>query len=182
MIKQSFTKIIKQDMSRYWALLKKGDNIRLINKCTMFLSNPILLFIVVYRLAYFAQRQKWPIIRIPIRIIYLMFTVIYGNQISLRAEIGGGLLIVHWGGIVINGQVVIGDNCTMMHNVTIGFNRNKAQKIGNDCYLGAGAVIIGDTSIGDNVRVGANALVNKHFNSNVVIGGVPARVLKDNVV
>ena len=179
MNKYSFKKLIRKDLARHWFFVNKGNKVSFINKFLLFFINPILIFMVVYRLAYISQRNRWPIVRLPIRITYLLFTVLYGNQISLRAEIGGGLLLVHWGGIVINGQALIGENCTMMHNVTVGFHQDKAPLIGNDCYFGTGCVVIGDIVLGDRCKIGANAVVNKNFRSDVSIGGVPAKVLED---
>ena len=69
-----------------------------------------------------------------------------------------------------------------MHQfVTIGGNgRGKAPIIGDNCFVGAGAVIIGDIKIGNNVTVGANAVVTKDVPDNATVGGVPAKILHYN--
>lgn len=92
-----------------------------------------------------------------------------------------GLSLPHYGSIVINANCRIGANCRIQNNVNIGANRgsSKAPKIGNNVYIGPGAVIYGDIEIADNCYIGANAVVNKSFNIPFsVIAGVPAKVVK----
>lgn len=81
-------------------------------------------------------------------------------------KIGGGLRIPHLNGIYIHGNATLGENCTILQQVTIGSNEHKidykkAPQIGNRVYIGAGAKIIGNITIGDDVRIGANAVVTK---------------------
>lgn len=81
-------------------------------------------------------------------------------------DIGGGLRMPHLNGIFIHNSVTIGENCTILQQVTIGANEHKidyksAPQIGNRVYIGAGAKVIGKITIGDDVRIGANAVVTK---------------------
>ena len=109
------------------------------------------------------------------------------NKAGIRAGItipkntcGKGLTLYHFGSIVLNGNVKIGDNCCIMNNVNIGATggSNKCPKIGNDVYIGPGAVIYGDIEIADGCYIGANAVVNKSFmEKKSIIVGVPARVI-----
>ena len=103
----------------------------------------------------------------------LCFVILpYGIEILLGTKIGGGLALPHLNGIIINPTAKIGDNCTIYQQVTIGVNDFDEQKnikaavIGNNCYIGAGAKIIGNIRIGDNVRIGANAVVISDVSSN----------------
>ncbi|WBA07860.1 serine O-acetyltransferase [Salinivibrio kushneri] len=94
---------------------------------------------------------------------------------------GKGLSIAHYGTICVNGKARIGDNCRIHVCVNIGASRensNNVPKIGDNCYIGPGAKLYGAIEIGDNVSIGANSVVNKSFDSNVTIVGVPARVIK----
>lgn len=96
---------------------------------------------------------------------------------------GPGLSIAHAGTIVVNSNARIGQNCRIHVCVNIGADIRdgaKAPKIGNDCYIGPGAKIYGDIELGDNVGIGANAVVNKSFSGNVTIAGMPAKVISDN--
>ena len=70
---------------------------------------------------------------------------------------------------------------TVMQQVTIGSSRGGARngypKIGNRVFVGAGAKIIGDVTIGDDVVIGANAVVTKNIPSGTVVGGIPAKII-----
>ena len=92
---------------------------------------------------------------------------------------GPGLSIAHRGTIVINPQCKIGKNCRIHEGVTVGATNgsNYAPIIGDNCFLGSGAKVIGEIIIGDNVAIGANSFVNKNFESNVTIAGVPAKII-----
>lgn len=83
----------------------------------------------------------------------------------------------HLNGIFIHRNAEIGRNCTIFHQVTIGANEHRgefwrAPKIGNAVYIGAGAKIIGGITIGDNVRIGANAVVTKNVAENMTVVGI----------
>ena len=95
---------------------------------------------------------------------------------------GPGLSLPHRGNIIVNPQTRIGENCRIHVGVNIGAHHDKAPLIGNNVYIGPGAIIFGDIEIADNVSIGANATVNKSFNEpNVVIAGTPAKVVKTDV-
>jgi serine O-acetyltransferase len=98
-------------------------------------------------------------------------------------EIGKGLLIEHFGGIVINSKTKIGDFCTISHCVTIGNKKpgGLSPRIGNNVYICSGAKILGDISIGDNCIIGANAVVIESLPANSVAAGIPAKVIKNIV-
>ena len=74
-------------------------------------------------------------------------------------NIGEGFVLMHGIGTVFNAASVIGKNCTVLHNVTIGAGRGGAPTLGDNVYVGAGALIIGGVKIGDNVKLGAGAIV-----------------------
>jgi serine O-acetyltransferase len=89
----------------------------------------------------------------------------YGFDISYRTKIGRGLYLGHFGGVVIHGDTIIGDNCNISQGVTIGVsnhNRIGSPMIGNNVFLGPGATVIGQIEIGHNVTIGTNSIVNFH--------------------
>ncbi len=111
--------------------------------------------------------------------------VIYANRISANAIIGEKTKFMHSGlGITIHGNAIIGNNCTIFQNVTIGSKwsggvcLSEAPIIGDNVMIGSGAVIIGDIKIGNNVIIGSNAVVISDLPDNVVAVGVPAKYNK----
>ena len=82
--------------------------------------------------------------------------------------------IGHPYGIIIHSMATIGKNCTIMHQVTIGEKEQggKCPQIGNNVFNGAGAKILGKVTIGDNVIVGANAVVTKNIQDGMTVIGV----------
>lgn len=91
---------------------------------------------------------------------------------------GPGLPLPHRGNIIVNPQTRIGENCRIHVCVNIGAHHDKAPRIGNNVYIGPGAIIFGDIEI----SIGANATVNKSvLEPNCVVAGTPAKVIKIDV-
>jgi len=108
-----------------------------------------------------------------------------GIQLSAGTEIGGGLVFPHYSNIVINRFAKIGKNCAIYQGVTVGSEirpgkKNGAPVIGNKCILFTGAKIIGNISVGDNVIIGAGAVVINNIPDNSIVAGVPAKVVSNN--
>ncbi|MCL1139586.1 serine acetyltransferase [Shewanella pneumatophori] len=117
--------------------------------------------------------------------VYNRYQLRLGIEIEPRTRIGKGLFLPHPNGIVINPEVIIGDNCSILHQVTIGNNSfkglNALSKIGDNVQISAGAKIIGPCVIGNNVTIGANSVVTKNVGDDQVVGGVPAKFLNSKV-
>lgn len=92
-------------------------------------------------------------------------------------NIGGGLLIQHGFATIIQAEK-IGRNAKIFQQVTIGYNEDKRPIIGDNVEVCCGAKVIGGVHVGNNVTIGAQALVIKDVEDNVVVGGVPAKVIK----
>lgn len=84
---------------------------------------------------------------------------------------------MHGIGTQINAASRIGDNCTVLHNVTIGGGHGGAPTLGNNVFVGAGALIIGGVKIGDNVNIGAGAIVVTDVPSNSTVVCEKARII-----
>ena len=106
-----------------------------------------------------------------------VWSVITGADIPLNCKIGGGLLIPHPNGIVIHPDATIGANCLIFQQVTIGvLDSNGPPSLGDRVDCGAGSKILGPIVIGNNVFIGANAVVLQNICSDSTATGVPARV------
>jgi serine O-acetyltransferase len=102
-------------------------------------------------------------------------------QVSIHpsASIGTAVFLDHATGIIVGAYAVIGDEVTILQNVTIGRKNSepdRAPKIGKGAYLSAGSTIIGDVSIGDFAKVGAGALIEHDVPAGCTAVGVPARL------
>ncbi|MGI0523738.1 serine O-acetyltransferase [Rhizobium giardinii] len=143
--------------------------------------------LLVYRLSAPRKHVKSKIFRIPYfivnRIMQKFIEVTCGIHLPESTAIGRRLNIEHFGGIIVHGHCVIGDDVTIRQGVTLGNkgagNLAGAPRIGNRVDIGAGAKIIGNVTIGDDVRIGANAVVLTDIPSHSLAVGVPARVVSD---
>jgi len=93
-----------------------------------------------------------------------------------RNVFGPGLCIVHHGTVVVSYKAKVGKNCRLHPSTCIG-EYNGAPVIGDNVYIGPGAKIFGPVTIGNNVAIGANAVVNRDIPDNVTAGGIPATVI-----
>ncbi len=93
-------------------------------------------------------------------------------------EIGGGWVLMHGYGVVLNGGAKIGRNCTMFHGVTIGTTDMKTfPVIGDNVLIGAGAKILGGIRVGNNVKIGAGAIVVRDVPDHSTMVGLKARII-----
>jgi serine O-acetyltransferase len=105
--------------------------------------------------------------------------VITGADIPTTTTLGGGLMLPHPNGLVFHRDVIIGVNCMIMQQVTIGqLADGPVPRLGNGVYVGAGAKILGPVTIGDNAAIGANAVVLDDVPANATAVGIPARVVR----
>jgi serine O-acetyltransferase len=102
----------------------------------------------------------------------------YGIELPHRTRVGQRFCLAHQSGIVIHPYAVIGDDCLIRQNVTIGAAAKvEAPKIGNRVEIGAGAVLVGGITVGDDVRIGPNAVVMMNVPSNSAVVVQPPRVV-----
>lgn len=87
------------------------------------------------------------------------------------------MLIAHSYSTVLNAES-IGDNFSCIHCITLGKKGNKRPIIGNNVSMGAHSMVIGGVHVGDNVIIGAGAVVVKNVPANAIVAGNPARILK----
>jgi serine O-acetyltransferase len=148
-----------------------------------FLKEQSLWAIWVYRFGRRVDRRTAGFRRRMLLAVYwFLFRIVEtltGISLPKSCVIGQGLRIWHFGGVFINGQAVLGKNCTLRHGVTIG-NREEgggSPILGDNVELGAYAQILGDVRIGNNCRIGAMALVLTDIPSGSTAVGQPARIV-----
>jgi serine O-acetyltransferase len=118
--------------------------------------------------------------------LYLQSLVSRFLQVDIHpaARIGRGIMIDHATGIVIGETAVIGDNCSLLHGVTLGGSGNETgdrhPKIGRGVMIGAGAKILGNILVGDCARIAAGSVVLKDVAPKRTVAGVPARDIGAN--
>jgi serine O-acetyltransferase len=101
----------------------------------------------------------------------------YGIELPHRTKVGRRFCIGHQSGIVIHPFAVIGDDCLVRQNVTIGAaSKVEAPQLGNRVEVGAGAVLVGGITIGDDVRIGPNAVVMMNVPPNAAVVVPPPRI------
>jgi serine O-acetyltransferase len=119
----------------------------------------------IFRFGKLAHRFRFFLIRWPLMACYFVFykmsQAISGIRISLDSEIGPGLVIHNFGGVIIHGRV--GKNCVFVQGaqmISAGDGKGRGHPtLGDSVYVGAGAKILGNVSIGNRARIGANAVV-----------------------
>lgn len=113
------------------------------------------------------------------RLVSHIGRMLTGIEIHPGARLGRRLIIDHGMGVVIGETAEVGDDCYLYHQVTLGGTSSERGKrhptLGNGVIVGAGAKILGNITVGDNARVGANAVVIQPVAANETVVGIPAR-------
>lgn len=138
-------------------------------------------YIVWLRMTRYAYLSKRRLLYFFSRLILKHYAYKYHFDISYQAQIGPGLVIAHYGYIIVMKNDVIGTNCTLRPGVVFGkklTEKTGGAVVGDNVDFGVGSVIVGDVNIGSNVIVGANAVITKDVPSDCVVAGVPARVIR----
>ena len=153
------------------------------SKLSLILTYPGVKAVFFHQIAHFFALAKFDLIA---RIISQTSRFLTGIEIHPKAKIGKNLFIDHGMGVVIGETSEIGDNVTIYHMVTLGgispsIDSNSQREIKrhptlrDNTVVGSGAQILGPITIGENARIGANAVVTKDVVSNAIMIGIPAK-------
>jgi serine O-acetyltransferase len=173
---------IKSDLARYHSTDKRSYPALLV-------MAPGIIAGFYYRIGHWIWypaeiNRKWLRILRPFYMVGKRLVEVYsGVSLSTQARIGRGLYISHFGPIFV-GASVIGDNCNLSQQVTLGVagrgEKRGLPTLGNRVFVGAGAKVLGPIQIGNDVSIGANAVVTKDLDDRAVAVGVPAKIVSHN--
>lgn len=150
---------------------------------------PLLTMRLVQALSSFGAVGK--VLALPLRVLHRLFCWMASMDFPHRTRIGPGLAITHGWGLVVSPNAQIGANCTLFHGVTIGRKddidaagrRSSGYPVIEDeVWIGAHAIVIGAVNIGRGARVAAGAVVTRSVPAGSIVGGNPARILRENAV
>jgi serine O-acetyltransferase len=137
--------------------------------------------LVVYRFGRWRYGVRPPLLRklfsLLYKVLFKFVQILTGIELPCEVPVGTGFVIEHSGGIVVSGFASFGAHCRIRNGVVIGLARVEdpcAPQFGNHVDVGAGAKVLGNIRIGNNVLIGANAVVITDVPDNCIAVGVPA--------
>ncbi len=164
-----FWSTVRADISRF---TEEGDGARGIVRGILAQG---FWAILVYRIFRWFHERGIP--TQPVRfVVERVIEIVTGISLPAQATIGKGLRIHHFGGIFVHSDVVIGEGCTIYQGVTLGDlgGWGGVPRVGNRVIIGAGAKLVGPIEVGDDCRIGANAVVRTSVPPGCLAVGVPA--------
>jgi serine O-acetyltransferase len=148
------------------------------------LGNPAFVALATYRFGRWAIARRNPAARWLACKAYGFVNFFVANftkvWIPPQVTIGAEFHIIHAeGSLSIHPDVVIGDRCGVMHNVTLGTNMGAgAPRIGDDVFIGVNSTILGKVKVGDRVRIAANTAVTTNVPNDSIVVGSPAKIYR----
>lgn len=173
-----FGVVLRRDMCRY----TNNPAGFLVKSIKNLYSHPAFAGVVFYRIGrWLWLRRSNPAFRVAYMLTRLIYPLVRwhsGVELQARTQIGPGLCLMHFGPIVIHPDVVAGEDLTILPGVTIGEDNRGTPVIGDRVAVGAGVLIIGRVSVGNDVNIGAGAVVVKDLPAHCTAVGVPAKPLE----
>jgi len=172
--------LIQSDLFRYYGVCSLSSFLK------AYLKQPGFRYTFYLRLGEYCHDKAWLryLIYPLVKTIHKHLTFKFGISIPIGTRIGYGFYIGHFGGIVVNGRSVIGDNCNLSQGVTIGeipFGLNIGVPSVGDCvYLAPGAKVVGGIHVGSRSIVAPNSVLNQSIEEGSVVSGIPAHVVSKN--
>jgi serine O-acetyltransferase len=132
----------------------------------------------IHKVAHWLHQHRIPLLP---RLLTLVIFLLYNSKVPASARIGKGSRLGYGGiGVVIHDRAVIGEDVMIGPNVTIGGRSGhyEVPVIGDHVEISTGAKVLGPIRVGNNVIIGANAVVIKDVPDHAVVAGVPARIIR----
>ena len=142
-------------------------------------NNPGMKMVLLNRFTNETPKYLLPL-KIILKIYYHHLIIKYGIDLPLNLKFGYNLRIFHFGNIIVNPNCQLGNNVTIMHEVTLGndMRNDNCPIISDNVFIGVGAKIIGGVYLAESIKVGANAVVTKSFyTENITLVGIPAKII-----
>ena len=140
---------------------------------------------VIYRLRHRLRSEPLvpgaPLWRALLYPVAKFLKLLVGASLNPAGEIGSGFMLVHGGSVFLGGEMVMGSDCTVFHEVTIGPSGIRSKEypvIGDRVTIFPGAKIIGGITVGDDAVIGANSVVIEDVPAGAVVAGNPGRVIR----
>lgn len=146
------------------------------------ITDAAFISLAVHRYGRWAMQRRNRVARWIANKVYGLMTILILNVTKVwippNVQLGEDFHIIHAeGSLSIHPDVVIGNRCGVMHNVTIGTNMGPgAPKIGDDVFIGVNATVLGRIRIGNRVRIGANTAVTTNVPDDCIVVGSPGRI------
>jgi serine O-acetyltransferase len=167
--------LLRQDLAVYVEHLKIGARVALAQAGILIFQSTFVV-VALFRLS----GSKNPIVHHAATLLYKVSRILSGIQIPRGTHIGGGLLLPHFGNIVISRHARIGTSCTILHNVTLADDERGAPQIGDRVYIGAGAILLGTIHVGNDAVIGAESVVTNDVPAGSFVAGNPAKPIAQN--
>ncbi|MBT0662724.1 hypothetical protein KI809_00270 [Geobacter pelophilus] len=178
---------LKFDLYRYFYPNDAVNSISSLGKVKKIFLTQGIWALIVYRAGSWCVRNKkqfGPLVKVLLPLITIwqkLVEMTTGIEIPFTAKIGRGLYIGHFGQIILSPMAVLGECCNISQGVTIGQAGRGDQQfvpvIGDRVYIGPGAKLFGKIVVGNDVAIGANAVVTRDLPNNAVAVGIPAKII-----
>jgi len=172
---------LRRDFARYYP---NGVHLSRFAKLGLFFDTPGMHAIFVYRFGSWVVRHvQLRLLRLPLLAVHSVLDklciICWGISINPAADIGPGLYVAHFGGIII-GPIVMGSDCNIAHQVTLGMRadgREGVPSFGDQVWIGVGSVVYGGIQIGSGVAIAPHTVVSRSVPDRAMVAGNPMRVL-----